>query len=100
VKTSFPVDSEDLHFIETLNKSSSCMPLPRHPSGTCGVGPLYMTTNNSDSATSLPSNTPSTVSPRSEVCTMLIYMYMYTVYLNVFVEKYPRKSIKENQVLV
>lgn len=86
VQTSFPVDSENLNFIENLNKTSSCMPLPRHPSGICGVGPLHMTTDSSDSATSTPTDTPSTVSPRSEVCTIFI-----PVYLTAFVKTYPRK---------
>ena len=63
VQTSYPVDCENLNYISSTS-------LPRQPGGTCGVGPLYVTTDNSDSASSTPTGTPSTVSPRSEVCTV------------------------------
>ena len=70
VRTSFPVDSENLCFIENVNETSSSTSLLRQPAGTCGVSPFQMTSDNNDSSSSTPTDTPTTVSPRSEVCTI------------------------------
>ena len=74
VRTSFPVDAESLYLIDEANKTSSDSYQCDGVASSSNLGPLHIHTDTSGNST--PADTPTNISPRSEVRLVAFVLFL------------------------